>query len=204
MSQELIKSDLQDQGIEVKINQNDIIDILIVEKIKQFETTAAETKEAAFALIKEFKELTDRAIQDFLSKDITIVQKRFINSKYFYYDYIELRNTNSKVYVDYASTGEYISGKLLVTYKELKKIGGKEYVSVEDFEKELTIPGYVAFKKKAEAHNNKVDKLLKSYPSYYSESSLARSMKAEFNKKLLSTMDANFKKKLKSTFKIEL
>jgi hypothetical protein len=210
----LSKETIEEQGIDIKITQNDIIDVLVEEQINEYLKEYEEIMSdhlRIYNLIKMDIQQKAEEVIIIMRKDIPkgvkeVSKHHNFNADYnsTYYDkFLRLEETQyaRKIYSYTTSFGTkgVISCKLMLE----KVIGGLNFTSFKTAEIPYELPSHLleAVKLKEEY----VKKFLDSFPSEgINERKIAKTIKNQFTKEFMKSMSPDFKKSINKSFKLKL
>jgi hypothetical protein len=223
MSKELAlsKTDLTNEGIDVKVTQSDIIDYLVSEKIETFEEQCKKLNQNYKAIKdlcnEEYNKATEIATKDIKAPKscvISHVSRRYETPKDRYNLYTvnryESKDTIKYVKGHNSTIEDDVILKLAPQFKiEVEGIifftGSLDNKDLKKYE--ITVP-FKHSKRLIDminAHTKEVDKFLEIVPEEgINEKKISRDIKNKFTKEFLKTMSTDFKKSLKLGFNTSL
>jgi len=209
----LTKKVIQDQGIEINVNQKDIIDVIVSEKIQSMH-------DEVNALYLQYKEL-DAYVSDIITQnglkhkdylfspkdkcdikshtdsDYKILKKIQIH----FPEIIEIYNGRGKEEVNICKVNTPTSVEYKITHS--KKIGDKIYTCEKvAHDESFVLPQELITL--ITKHNKKVKLLKEKYPEPFNVASIEKQMKNHFTKEILKSTTSEFKQLLKSNFNLTL
>lgn len=209
---QLTKDSIANEGIDIKLTQADVIDMLVDEQVSSIKEIFETLRETSFKLenetIREYDEfLEDLASKQTLPKGLTVIGKNAsyesgkIVTLYILSEYIDGRN-NTTYSMRTKNIAENGSGKLILQYKGT--VSGITMKGVSE-----PIPFKFKHSKKLisliEQTREKAEEFIKLVPvKGINEKELARKIKNQFTKEILKTSSPDFRKKLKEGFAIDL
>lgn len=213
----LSMDNVRKEGINIEVNQKDIIEMLVQEKIEQIDLEVDNLRKEAQLLNKECEEFYNT---EFL-KHVTLPKFKTKGLKSEFLTYVTNRNYNSdNSNILYIRCSDYRNGYNLErscmyinTSKVMDGYKTKYTYTVEgiSFIKEVyteihqiivdLCPKILA---KVDKHNERVAKFLAEHPTFISESSITKKLKSTFTKEILKTTSASFQKKLSANFGVKL
>lgn len=209
---QLTKESIINEGIDIKLNQADVIDMLVEEQIDQITSIPQKIKETKDDILKIMKNEWDAYLEKVakkipVPKGLTVVTWYTSTSKN-----VSDAMDSLREYVDNKGTVTYsknhnsfhsaIEGTLRVKYEGeisgIKVTGESEPIAFK-FKHSKKLMEYVA------AHNAKLEEFLKIVPEKgINEKEIAKRIKNQFTKEILKTSSPEFRKKLKEGFSIDL
>jgi hypothetical protein len=215
----LSMDNVRKEGINIEVNQKDIIEMLVQEKIEQIELEVAKIDEEAKTLNQEVIDFYNTEFQ----KHVKLPKPKTKGLVCSFNGLTKSRNHNSNKnngYISSVDCSDYKHGFNLSKrgiYKDFSEVmtGFRiEYTyTIEgiDFIKHVNVdvssvivdlcPKILA---KIDKHNERVAKFLAEHPTFISESTITKKLKASFTKEILKTTSASFQKKLSANFGVKL
>jgi hypothetical protein len=215
----LSMDNVRKEGINIEVNQKDIIEMLVQEKIEQIESEVENLKEEAQLLENEYLEFYDAEFKKHINipkhktKGLTcvfgsVITNRSYEAKLASKELCLVQAMDYKHGFNLERRTKYIDASKIFRGYYLNytyKVEGIEFsrqveVPVADVIVDLC-PKIVA---KINKHNERVTKFLAEHPTFISESSITKKLKASFTKEILKTTSASFQKKLSANFGVKL
>ena len=209
---QLTKESIANEGIDIKLSQADVIDMLVDEQVSSikeiFETLRETSLQLEKEAMREYDEfLEDLAAKQTLPKGLTVIGKNAsyepgkIVTLYTLNEYVDGRS-NTTYAMRTKSIAESCSGKLILQYRGtfsgIKMTGVSEPILFKFKHSKKLISLIEQTKEKAE-------EFIKLVPvKGINEKELARKIKNQFTKEILKTSSPDFRKKLKEGFSIDL
>jgi len=209
----LSKETIQEQGIDVKITQNDIIDVLVEDQIdnylKIYEELMAEHDDI-YSLIKTdadlkaaetlalMKKEIPRGVKEFKSQHHYAAHKSYYNDKF-----LRIEENQHTKYIFPYTFSFLMKGEIECEIKLIKVIGGLEFTSCMTKRIPYETPSHLL--ELVKLKEAKVKSFLDSFPSGgINERKIAKAIKNQFTKEFMKSMSPDFKKSLNKSFKLKL
>jgi hypothetical protein len=215
----LSMDNVKKEGIKIEVNQKDIIDMLVQEKIEQIELEVKSIREDAKLLEKEAKTFYDAEI----NKHVEIPK---LKTKGLICSFHTFNTSSGRISYDrnseilFIEISDYKTGFKLrendTFIGNYKKIYGYTLIysyTIEDITFSKTVPVNIPevtinlcpkITAKIQKHNERVIKMLDDHSGLISESSITKKLKTTFTKEILKTTSASFQKKLSANFGVKL
>jgi hypothetical protein len=211
---QLTKESIANEGIEVKLTQSDVIEMLVEEQVGEIKKIFETLRETSISLGKEI----EREYQEYID---AVVAKQPVPKGL----KVVARNVSS-----FTSTGktvtlytlnEYVDSRNNITYSTrthniAESCEAKVFIHYEGIVSGIDMRGNgepIPFKFKhskklialVEETREKAEEFLKLVPAKgFNEKEIAKRIKNQFTKEILKTSSAEFRKKLKEGFAVEL
>lgn len=218
----LSKEQLQKEGIEIKITQNDIIDVLVQERVQWLEQEYKVLREEFDALMKESQEQVQEAVENKV-RSMKLPKKCIITKIDSHYAY-KGRNCNLEVrklvtvgepYKEHYSRNELTYRPHTSLFAEKCVAYGTVYLALTEddveFHAQVSVPEFTlkhnkAFMKRIEAHEKKVQAFFDSLPQsgVLNEKEIARHIKNTFTKEMLKNMSPEFVQTMRKGFSMNI
>jgi hypothetical protein len=215
----LSMDNVKKEGIKIEVNQKDIIDMLVQERIEQIELEVKSIREDAKLLEKEALAFYNAEINKYV--EIPKLKTKGLTCGF------HTANTSSgRISYDpnseilFIKISDYKTGFKLrddgIFLGDYKKMHGYTLLysyTIEDIEFSKTVPVNIPevtinlcpkITAKIQKHNEKVIKMLDEHSTLISESSITKKLKTTFTKEILKTTSASFQKKLSANFGVKL
>lgn len=205
----LSKEDIAKEGIEIKLTQSDVIEMLVEEQVTTITDTVDKLNFKSQELFDKMKLEWDEYINSLVAsvpvpKGLTVTgsycnnTNASDNKQIFYVKEGYSSNNNIKYQSSYKSYTVAVKGSVTINYTgtisgvELKgNAPGPDY----DFKHSKKLVDAI------EKHNKEVGDFLALMPEKgFNEKEIARKIKNQFTKEILKTFSADFRKKLKEGF----
>lgn len=209
----LSKETVQEQGIDIKITQGDIIDVLVEDQINNYLKTYEELIDEhndIYGLVKTDVKLKAAETLALMRKEIPRGVKEF-NSQHnyvghmsYYYDkFLRIEENQHTKYIFPYTASFIIKGEIECEIKLIKVIGGLEFTSSMTKRIPYETPSHLL--ELVKLKEAKVKKFLDSFPSEgINERKIAKAIKNQFTKEFMKSMSPDFKKSLSKSFKLKL
>ena len=211
---QLTKESIANEGIEIKLSQADVIDMLVEEQIGKIKNIFETLSETSIALGKEIEREYQEHIEAVIAKQPVPKGLKVV-----------ARNVGSfssigKTVILYTLT-EYVDSRNNITYSTRTTNIAESCEAKVSIQYEGTVSGiemrgngeFIPFKFKhskklialVEETKQKAEEFLKLVPAKgFNEKEIAKRIKNQFTKEILKTSSAEFRKKLKEGFAVEL
>jgi hypothetical protein len=206
----LSKEDIANEGIEVKLTQADVIDMLVEEQLGEIKNIFETLKETSIALGKEIEKEYEEYIDSVVAKqpvpkglkvstrDVSSYRNKGKNvNLYTLKEYVDSRN-NITYSIRTRSIDEGCEGQIKIYYQgtisgiEMGGWGEPIFFKFKHSKKLIAL---------VEETKEKAEEFLKMIPiKGFNEKELAKKIKNQFTKEILKTSSAEFRKKLKEGF----
>jgi hypothetical protein len=209
----LTKEAIANEGIEVKLTQADVIDMLVGEQVESirsvYETLRATSLKIEAEIAKEYDDFVENIIlKQPVPKSLKYVSKKasFRNSGQSLDFFILNENIDSRNNIIYSTRKRYISaegnGELILCYEG--KLSGINVTGLSE-----AISFNFKHSKKLidliEENQKKVLEFLDLVPAKgMNERDIAKKIKNQFTKEILKSSSVDFRKKLKEGFAVDL
>ena len=205
----LSKEDIVKEGIEIKLTQSDVIEMLVEEQVNTITETIEKLNQKAQVLFDETK-LEWETYIDGLLASVPVPKGLIVTGRYFtntsvtgnnqIFDIREgyVSNGNIKYVCNYKSCTTSAKGVITINYQgTISGIELKGHVSGPDYDFTHSKKLVAAIEK----HNKEVKDFLALMPEKgINWKEIARKIKNQFTKEILKTSSADFRKKLKEGF----
>jgi hypothetical protein len=210
---QLTKEVIANEGIEIKLTQSDVIDMLVQEQLDQVRgiaPTLMETRKNIISLVERERDAAvDRTIKALVPKieGLTITNKVLSYREnetvdMFYITESTMNNGTVKYNMQRSLIDKSHKGMFRLEYETV--VGGITlHGKSQPYNYEYTLSDKIL--ELIEENNAKVKEFIASIPeSGINEKELAKRIKNQFTKEILQNSSADFKKKLKKSFAIHL
>ena len=203
----LSQQDFKSEQIEIRVNQADVIEALVVEYInrgrKEIEEINSVSKEVQIYWNEKMKEYLDDVLLNAVKENLgscKVIGGWWAEREYS--DVFEIK-VDDKTYTTKQIRTSYLQSTIIDYKLEFtKKFKGKEYKYTENrTSSRFSLPKNLL--EKIRLNETRIEKLIEQFPSL-NEKEISKQMRVKFTKEILKSSSSDFKNKLKLGFGLEL